>query len=119
MRLTIKCTVVLAFSFRLLCAVLAALHTLWISKYVGSPDPGLAIADVLVWQQVGPVMEGLAVSGGWVYSSWYRSAAASNQLKGNIVAFNMKKLNKYQAQYLSPRSFVLMTRCASAIHTGN
>ncbi|KAK4504758.1 hypothetical protein PRZ48_002720 [Zasmidium cellare] len=53
MRLTIKCTVVLAFSFRLLCAVLAALHTLWIAKYVHSPDPGLAIADVLVWQQVG------------------------------------------------------------------
>jgi hypothetical protein len=27
------------------------------------------------WQQVGPVMEGLAVNGGWAYSSWYRSAA--------------------------------------------
>ncbi|KAF2168337.1 hypothetical protein M409DRAFT_53613 [Zasmidium cellare ATCC 36951] len=53
MRLHIKTTVVLAFSFRLLCAVLAALHTLWIAKYVSSPDPGLAIADVLVWQQVG------------------------------------------------------------------
>ncbi|WP_430487201.1 hypothetical protein ACQZOR_01345 [Lactobacillus delbrueckii subsp. bulgaricus] len=37
------------------------------------------------WQQVGPVMEGLAVNGGWAYSSWYRSAAASDQLKGNIV----------------------------------
>lgn len=58
------------------------------------------------WQQVGPVMEGLAVNGGWAYSSWYRSAAASDQLKGNIVAFNMKKLNKYQAQYLSPRSYL-------------
>ena len=50
--------------------------------------------------------EGLAVNGGWAYSSWYRSAAASDQLKGNIVAFNMKKLNKYQAQYLSPRSYL-------------
>lgn len=58
------------------------------------------------WQQVGPVMEGLAVNGGWAYSSWYWSAAASDQLKGNIVAFNMKKLNKYQAQYLSPRSYL-------------
>ena len=33
------------------------------------------------WQQVGPVMEGLAVNGGWAYSSWYRSAAASDQLR--------------------------------------
>ncbi|SMQ54586.1 unnamed protein product [Zymoseptoria tritici ST99CH_1A5] len=52
MKRTIKATVVFAFSFRLTCAVLAALHGYWISLYVHSSDPGLAIADVLVWQQV-------------------------------------------------------------------
>ncbi|KAK4632895.1 hypothetical protein CLAFUW4_03191 [Fulvia fulva] len=52
MRLSIKVTVVMAFGFRLVCAIFAALHRVWIAKYVQSPDPGLAVADVLVWQQV-------------------------------------------------------------------
>jgi hypothetical protein len=52
MKRTIKSTVVFAFSFRLICAILAALHGREIALYVSSPDPGLAIADVLVWQQV-------------------------------------------------------------------
>ncbi|WP_201330210.1 SH3-like domain-containing protein, partial [Lactobacillus nasalidis] len=58
------------------------------------------------WQQVGPVMEGLTVNSGWAYSSWYRSAAASDQLKGNLVAFNLNRLNKYQAQYLANSSYL-------------
>ncbi|KAK3071924.1 hypothetical protein LTR53_007770 [Teratosphaeriaceae sp. CCFEE 6253] len=49
---SIKVTVVGAFAFRLLCAVFAALHALYIARYVRSSDPGLAIANVLVWQQV-------------------------------------------------------------------
>ncbi|PPJ56170.1 hypothetical protein CBER1_09098 [Cercospora berteroae] len=52
MKRRIKTTVVFAFAFRLICAVFAALHGVWIDKYVDSDDPGLAIADVLVWQQV-------------------------------------------------------------------
>ncbi|KAF7192961.1 hypothetical protein HII31_05692 [Pseudocercospora fuligena] len=52
MKMWIKSTVVFAFAFRLVCAILAALHGTWIAKYVRSSDPGLAIADVLVWQQV-------------------------------------------------------------------
>lgn len=52
MKMWIKSTVVFAFAFRLVCAVLAALHGTWIAKYVRSSDPGLTIADVLVWQQV-------------------------------------------------------------------
>lgn len=52
MKRRIKTTVVCAFAFRLVCAILAALHGVWIDKYVDSDDPGLAIADVLVWQQV-------------------------------------------------------------------
>lgn len=52
MRMHIKATVVCAFAFRLVCAVFASLHGVWIAKYVRSSDPGLAIADVLVWQQV-------------------------------------------------------------------
>lgn len=60
------------------------------------------------FQQVGPVMEGLAVNGGWAYSSWYVSAGATNVAnpKGNIVAFNLSKINKYKAQYLSPRNYL-------------
>lgn len=48
----IKVTVVAAFAFRILSAVFAALHAVWVSSYAASPDPGLAIANVLVWQQV-------------------------------------------------------------------
>ena len=48
----IKVTVVSAYMFRLGCAALAALRGTWIGTYVHSSDPGLAIADVLVWQQV-------------------------------------------------------------------
>ncbi|KAF2207584.1 hypothetical protein CERZMDRAFT_26694, partial [Cercospora zeae-maydis SCOH1-5] len=52
MKRRIKATVVSAFAFRLICAVFASLHGVWIDKYIDSDDPGLAIADVLVWQQV-------------------------------------------------------------------
>lgn len=48
----IKVTVVAAFAFRLLSAIFAALHAVWISRYASAADPGLAIANVLVWQQV-------------------------------------------------------------------
>ncbi|KAK4580205.1 hypothetical protein LTR86_000408 [Recurvomyces mirabilis] len=48
----IKATVVFAFAFRLICVVFAALHGLYIGRYVHATDPGLAIAYVLVWQQV-------------------------------------------------------------------
>ncbi|KAK5137069.1 hypothetical protein LTR08_001078 [Meristemomyces frigidus] len=48
----IKVTVVSAFAFRICCAVVAVLHGVWFGTYVHSSDPGLAIADVLVWQQV-------------------------------------------------------------------
>ncbi|MDD6407363.1 MAG: SH3-like domain-containing protein [Lactobacillus equicursoris] len=60
------------------------------------------------FQQVGPVMEGMAVNGGWAYSSWYASAGATDVAnpKGNIVAFNLSKINKYKAQYLSPRNYL-------------
>ncbi|KAK5122800.1 hypothetical protein LTR85_003715 [Meristemomyces frigidus] len=52
MKTSVKATVVFAFAFRLISAVLAAMHGLSIAKYVHSADPGLAIANVLVWQQV-------------------------------------------------------------------
>lgn len=48
----IKATVVAAFTFRLLSAAFAAMHAVWISRYAGAANPGLAIANVLVWQQV-------------------------------------------------------------------
>lgn len=52
MKMWIKTTVVFAFAFRLVSAILAALHGTWIARYVHSDDPGLAIANALVWQQV-------------------------------------------------------------------
>lgn len=52
MKTSIKITVVFAFAFRLISALFAAMHGVWIAKYVASDDPGLDIADVLVWQQV-------------------------------------------------------------------
>ena len=48
----IKATVVFAFAFRLLCVVFAAMHGLYVGRYIDAADPGLAIANVLVWQQV-------------------------------------------------------------------
>ena len=48
----IKATVVSAYAFRLGCAALAALYGTWTGTYIHSSDPGLTIANVLVWQQV-------------------------------------------------------------------
>lgn len=48
----IKLTVIAAFAFRLISAVFAATHAASMSRYVASSDAGLAIANVLVWQQV-------------------------------------------------------------------
>ncbi|KAK5109244.1 hypothetical protein LTR62_007226 [Meristemomyces frigidus] len=48
----IKAAVILAFSFRLVCVVFAALHAVHLGRYAHATDPGLAIANVLVWQQV-------------------------------------------------------------------
>ena len=48
----IKLTVIAAFAFRLLSAIFAALHAVWTARYARHADPGLAIANVLVWQQV-------------------------------------------------------------------
>lgn len=60
------------------------------------------------WQQVGPVEEGLGVNGGWAYSTWYRNSGASDvkNAKGNLVAFNLPKLNKYTVQYLAPAAYL-------------
>lgn len=52
MKTSVKATVVFAFAFRLISALFAAMHGVWIAKYVHASDPGLAIANVLVWQQV-------------------------------------------------------------------
>ena len=52
MSLYIKITVVGAFSFRLICAVFAAMYGAAVGTYTRADDPGLAIATVLVWQQV-------------------------------------------------------------------
>ena len=48
----IKFTVVFAFAFRLICVIFSAFHGVYIGHYVHARDPGLFIADVLVWQQV-------------------------------------------------------------------
>ncbi|EXJ59876.1 hypothetical protein A1O7_04023 [Cladophialophora yegresii CBS 114405] len=47
-----KCQVVLAFSFRLLVAVLSILHLHYIAEYTGSDNPGIAIVPVVAIQQV-------------------------------------------------------------------
>jgi hypothetical protein len=52
MTTAIKLTVILAFRFRLVCALLSAIHWAAFASYVHSSDPGLAIADVQLWQQV-------------------------------------------------------------------
>ena len=48
----VKATVVFAFAFRLVCAFFSVFRAVWGTRYVHSSDPGLAIANVLVWQQV-------------------------------------------------------------------
>ncbi|KIW69402.1 hypothetical protein PV04_05281 [Phialophora macrospora] len=49
---SMKCQVVLAFSFRLVVAALAILHLHYIADYTGSDNPGIAIVPVIVIQQV-------------------------------------------------------------------
>jgi hypothetical protein len=48
----IKVTVVAAFAFRLPYVVLSSLHGVSIHRFVTSSDPGLSIANRLLWQQV-------------------------------------------------------------------
>ena len=48
----IKIVVVSAFSFRLAGVIFAAFHGVYMEDYIRAADPGLAIANVLVWQQV-------------------------------------------------------------------
>lgn len=52
MKSYIKVTVVAAFAFRLPCVVLSSLHGVAIHRFITSDDPGLSIANRLLWQQV-------------------------------------------------------------------
>jgi hypothetical protein len=52
MKAYIKVTVVAAFAFRLPCVVLSSLHGASIHRFITADDPGLSIANRLLWQQV-------------------------------------------------------------------